>query len=141
MIDRPPVFGKWLPPRIVGKPKALPKGPDKYDRNDNYDYRWKRLAIAFRKRNPFCAECAHRGQDTVVGNVCGHIIPAVDRPEMRLDWRNLRTLCFQCNSRMAVIEAFARKMKMTDLLPIWCADPQSRPLKFRPPPLKRITNR
>jgi hypothetical protein len=57
-----------------------------------------------------------------------------------LDWRNLRPLCVKCNAVMAVLEDFARKNGLTDELPKWCADPQTRPMKFRPPPRKRITN-
>jgi 5-methylcytosine-specific restriction endonuclease McrA len=138
VIDRPPTFQKWLPPRSVAKPVKAFAERQKPDRNKFYDSRWDRLAIAFRKRHPFCDECEKNGNDTVLAQVTGHIIPARDDPDLRLDWKNLRSLCTRCNAVMAVIEEHARKHGLTKKLPEWCEDPQTRPLKFRPPPVKRI---
>ena len=64
--------------------------------------------------------------------VTGHIIPVQDRPDLRLDWKNLRGLCVHCNSVMAQMEAYARENGLIDMLPEWCGNPKARPLKFRP---------
>ena len=109
----------------------FPKPERSSPKSRGYDHRWDRLSIAFRKRHPFCDECEKRGR-VVLADLTGHIIPVQDRPDLRLEWKNLRPLCTKCNAVAAVMEQFARDAGLVDKLPEWCADFSKRPMKFRP---------
>src|SRR5262245_6707807 len=56
-----------------------------------YDSRWRRVAKAFRQRNPLCAMCAEKG---IVreGNLVDHIVP-VSAGGAMWDESNWQTLC------------------------------------------------
>lgn len=125
---RPPRFTKWQPPKPIVQ---FQKQVRTSSQSRGYDSRWTRLSIAFRKRNPFCSECALRGRDEPA-YLTGHIIPIQDRPDLRLEWKNLRPLCTRCNTLATEMENFARQTGQTEKLPEWCADISKRPRKFQP---------
>ena len=65
--------------------------------------RWRALASAYRKENPFCVSCAILGK-TVKANHVDHIFPARLFPDRLLDTNNLQSLCMSCHSRKTVYE-------------------------------------
>lgn len=96
-----------------------------------YDPRWSGVSEKFRKRHPFCAECERRGF-VILASVVDHIIPVRCRSDLRLDWKNLQALCHRChNGWKRRLEAYAISKDLVDMLPEWCADPSSRPSRFR----------
>ncbi|BCH33185.1 hypothetical protein MesoLjLc_51150 [Mesorhizobium sp. L-8-10] len=130
-----------LPPRFspaVLAPSAAPvKKAIKQERprgsahQRGYDHAWNKLSIAFRKRHPFCLWCAQQGRDSLTALV-DHMIPVVDRPDLRLNWKNLLPLCEPCHGRKFPMEVYARENGLLDDLPTWCLEPKSRPRQFRP---------
>jgi len=61
---------------------------------------WKRKRIAILKRDDYkCKECSRYGK-VVEANTIHHIIPLQESPELKLDNRNLISLCEQCHERM-----------------------------------------
>src|SRR5690606_6697427 len=101
-----------------------------------YTSKWDRLSIAYRKRTPFCEECARQGYDTLAA-VTDHIIPVQDRPDLLLEWRNLQSLCDarglgrNCHSWKQRMENYARETGQIDRLPLWCEKVEERPSQFR----------
>lgn len=74
-----------------------------------YDAAWRRLRLAFLEQNPLCLFCADTGR-TVAASVVDHIITIAERPDLRLDWSNLRPLCKPCHDRHTAREqAFGGK--------------------------------
>jgi 5-methylcytosine-specific restriction protein A len=53
-----------------------------------YDASWVRLRRRHLKSHPACAVCG-----STEGVDVDHRIPFAERPDLRLDWRNLQTLC------------------------------------------------
>lgn len=97
-----------------------------------YDAEWAKLSARYRRRHPLCEECEQQGRSALC-DVVDHIIPVADRPDLRLEERNLWALCNSChNGLKRRMEAYARKAKRLDDLPNWCRNPASRPKVFRP---------
>lgn len=96
-----------------------------------YDDRWNRLSIAYRKRHPWCLFCQQQGREELTALV-DHILPLVDRPDLRLAWKNLAALCESCHGLKAKLEAEARKLGNIDVLVLWVKDPSTRPINCRP---------
>lgn len=63
-----------------------------------YDADWRRLRAAFLFKHPLCLFCEEAGRITEA-QVVDHIVSFTDRPELRLDWSNLRPLCKDCHDR------------------------------------------
>jgi 5-methylcytosine-specific restriction protein A len=63
-----------------------------------YDRKWRRLRAAFLQRNPLCASCTAENHITVAMEV-HHKEPIALRPDLRLSWDNLQSLCKTCHSR------------------------------------------
>lgn len=63
-----------------------------------YDADWRRLRGAFLLKHPLCLFCEEAGR-VVEANVVDHVEGFTDRPELRLDWSNLRPLCKECHDR------------------------------------------
>lgn len=57
-----------------------------------YDAAWRRLRAAFLAANPLCRMCEAEGRTTAAG-VVDHIRPIAERPDLRLEWSNLQSLC------------------------------------------------
>lgn len=97
-----------------------------------YDHIWSKLSTRFRRSHPFCRFCEQKGFEATPADVVDHIIPKDDRPDLRLTWSNLQSLCNSChNGLKRRLEAYAREFGQLDLLPEWCANPESRPRKLR----------
>lgn len=131
---------KGLPPRF--KPRSAPQAVSVQKlaktgnyrgspRTRGYDSRWDRLSIAFRKKNPFCLWCQQQGRDTLT-DLVDHMIPVVDRPDLKHDWKNLLPLCTYHHGVKGSMEIYAREKGLLDMLPIWCRDPAKRPRQFAP---------
>jgi 5-methylcytosine-specific restriction endonuclease McrA len=75
-----------------------------------YDADWQRLRKAFLAAHPLC-QCEHcRGGEKQVriATVVDHIVPIQERPDLRLDWGNLRAMAKACHDRhTALTQAFA----------------------------------
>lgn len=131
---RPSRFKQWKPPKSPAVLKMEERGRFRGSaRGRGYDTRWDRLSVAFRKRNPWCAECLRRGRDTLA-DVTDHIIPHAERPDLKHEWKNLAGLCNACHSGWKqAMEQFARETGQVERLPLWCEDMGARPKRFRPP--------
>ena len=57
-----------------------------------YDSSWTRLSRQFRAANPLCERCAAEGT-TTVADLVHHKVPVEERPDLRLDWNNLESIC------------------------------------------------
>lgn len=57
-----------------------------------YDHKWNRLSALKKKRSPLCEDCLMEGRTTPVDEV-DHIQPISERPDLRLVWSNLKSLC------------------------------------------------
>ena len=63
-----------------------------------YGYDWVQLSGAFRVNYPWCTLCLLRGSKTLAQCV-DHIIPHKRRESLRMDWRNLQSLCNRCHNK------------------------------------------
>lgn len=65
-------------------------------RKRGYDTAWEKARSWQLKRFPLCQDCQDQG---IIGpaNVVHHIESVEDRPDLRLDPENLRSLCFSCH--------------------------------------------
>src|SRR6185312_867742 len=65
-----------------------------------YDAAWRRLRIAFLSQHPLCEcdDCAARGRQ-LLAEVVDHRISIAERPDLRLDWDNLRAMSKRCHDR------------------------------------------
>lgn len=81
-----------------------------------YDGDWQKLSREYRAQHPFC-ECAlHKGQDErALSQVVDHRESIALRPDLRLEWSNLRAMTKACHDRhTAKTQGFA---SMRDRLP------------------------
>lgn len=61
---------------------------------------WKRKRVVILKRDNYkCRECKRYGK-VVQADTVHHVIPLQERPDLRLDSRNLISLCEHCHERM-----------------------------------------
>ncbi len=96
-----------------------------------YDAAWEKLSLEHRKKEPLCRECDYRGYARIA-ELVDHIIPIRDRPELRLDPKNLQALCQRCHdTRKRWMESDARKQGDINLLALWFSDPATRPPQFK----------
>jgi 5-methylcytosine-specific restriction protein A len=102
---RPPVHGaatvgarpqrrEWDRPRL----SAWKRG---------YDDTWRKLRIMHLAREPLCRFCAEKGI-VEPAEVVDHIETIEARPDLRLDDRNLRSLCVACHNRRTAEDQAAR---------------------------------
>ena len=63
-----------------------------------YDEEWKKVRERHLKVNPYCIVCG------ILGNEVDHIISIQERPDLRLEPSNLRTLCKPHHSRRTVMD-------------------------------------
>ena len=59
-----------------------------------YDWQWRKLRVAFLRAHPLCQcdECREGELLVTVAEVVDHREPIEDRPDLRLDWSNLRSM-------------------------------------------------
>ena len=128
----PPRFKILTAPMAVSIQKINKSGNYRGSPRDRgYDAKWDRLSVAYRRKHPVCAWCEQQGRDTVV-DLVDHMIPVVDRPDLKYSWANLWALCSFHHGRKAAMEIYARDQGLLDMLPVWCREPSKRPAQFRP---------
>lgn len=109
------------PARVI-KPKSERSSP----RERGYSAAWDRLSTRWRREHPFCAFCEQEGRIRFC-DVVDHIIPVADGGPL-LDRCNLQSLCnSHHNGLKRQLEERAREIGRLAELPLWCADPASRP--------------
>ena len=65
-------------------------------RKRGYDTAWDKARAWQLRRFPLCQDCHDQGR-TRPANTVHHIQSVEDRPDLRLDPRNFRSLCFSCH--------------------------------------------
>lgn len=63
-----------------------------------YDWTWRKLSRAVLAMEPLCRACMAAGRVQLATEV-DHIIPAAERPDLRLERGNLQPLCKPCHSQ------------------------------------------
>lgn len=79
-----------------------------------YDRQWRALRITFLAQHPVCEcdECQAGKVRLRAATVVDHIQTIRDRPDLRLDWSNLRAMNKQCHDRhTAKTQGFASDKK------------------------------
>lgn len=81
-----------------------------------YDADWKALRIAFLAEHPYCECDEHKGKDgRALAQVVDHIQSIEERPDLRLEWSNLRAMTKRCHDRHTVrTQGFAQRFKRGD---------------------------
>lgn len=121
-----PVFSRRKFPQVGGR-KHESAGTNRSPDRRDYDHKWERLSIAFRRKNPFCRFCAQEGFECTPADDVDHVIPIEDGGA-RLDWSNLQPICRRHHNGLKFrLQQHARKHGLIDQLPKWCADPSTRP--------------
>ena len=94
-----------------------------------YDAKWDRLSIRFRRQNPFCRFCEQDGYEASPADDADHVIPLrAPFNGAKYDWKNLQPLCRKHHYGLkAKLEHYAEKNGQFDMLRTWCEDPASRP--------------
>lgn len=110
MATRPPLAGRS---QIATRQRQISKAQADHRRESatrrGYGADWRRLRLTFLDANPLCRFCADTGR-VEAATVVDHIITIADRPDLRLDWSNLRPLCKPCHDRHTAREqAFGGK--------------------------------
>lgn len=68
------------------------------ERDRFYDTaRWRKLSKLKRQTDPLCEPCLEAGRSTLAECV-DHTLPREERPDLELDWDNLRSMCWPCHS-------------------------------------------
>ena len=62
-----------------------------------YGWDWQRFREGFIAKYRLCTLCLCRGR-SVLGRVVDHVEPHKGNDTLRLEWRNLQTLCPQCHA-------------------------------------------
>lgn len=78
-----------------------------------YDGAWQKLRKEFLALHPYCECDQHKGADgSVFAQVVDHIESIEERPDLRLEWSNLRAMSKQCHDRHTVrTQGFAQPMR------------------------------
>ena len=84
--------------RTTRKPRRAPKRASSAARG--YDAQWQKLRQQHLRRHPLCVVCDAPGP----GNEVDHILSLGERPDLRLETSNLRTLCKRHHSRRTVYD-------------------------------------
>jgi 5-methylcytosine-specific restriction endonuclease McrA len=111
MPSRPPQHRPpWLKPRLIAERerRAVIDSHRPSSRERGYDAEWQRLRVRFLKAFPLCCAigCGRLATDV------DHIKPIRDRPDLRLDWSNLRPLCRSHHAaRTAREQGFGRSVE------------------------------
>lgn len=59
---------------------------------------WRNLRLQKLANDPLCEKCAAEGR-VKLANTVDHKIPRSDRPDLALDYENLRSNCHSCHSK------------------------------------------
>lgn len=63
-----------------------------------YDWDWAKLAMRHKREYPLCQACLELGF-VVPAEITDHIVPVHVRPDLRMDWGNLQSLCRGCHKK------------------------------------------
>ena len=71
-----------------------------------YDHAWRKLRVRFLAAHPLCQcdDCQDGQKKTTAATVVDHIIAIAERPDLRLDWNNLRAMSKPCHDRRTARE-------------------------------------
>ena len=69
-----------------------------------YDESWMKLRSLFLMDNPLCKHCDEQDNRAVPATDVDHIIDIAKRPDLRLEWTNLQSLCKSHHGRKTRIE-------------------------------------
>ena len=61
--------------------------------------RWRKFRAYYLRLHPLCVECEQAGR-TTPALILDHIKALKDRPDLALDWHNVRPLCRPCHNRI-----------------------------------------
>ena len=123
MPEKFPMFRRREFPKVGVKAQGFPKRAAAAE----YDHRWERMSLNFRKKHPFCRFCEQEGYEARLADDVDHIVPIEDGGA-KLDVTNLQSLCRRHhNGLKRRLQEHARKHGMLEMLPKWCAEPRSRP--------------
>lgn len=123
------VYRRPRPARRIAAPDVARH--DGSARERGYDAKWDALSAEYRRKHPFCEESERRGI-IALGDVVDHIIPASEAPHLRYDPENMQTLTNALhNGWKRRLEAYAKKARKIEYLPVWCRKPETRPFAFR----------
>lgn len=68
-----------------------------------YDKEWRALRKAFLAEHPYCECDEHQGKDgRMLAQVVDHRFSIEERPDLRLEWSNLRAMTKRCHDRHTV---------------------------------------
>ena len=96
MPNRPPVHA---PPWAKSLRKVAAREREQRRESSNargYDAAWRRVRIGFLQLHPLCMDCEAVGIVRAATDV-HHVAKIADRPDLRLDHRNLMSLCTTCH--------------------------------------------
>lgn len=68
-----------------------------------YDYAWQKLRKLKLRTDPLCESCKPQGRVSLALEV-DHKIRISERPDLRLDWDNLQSLCETCHDAKSAAE-------------------------------------
>lgn len=71
-----------------------------------YGYDWQKLRRLKLLADPLCESCKERGRATLAEEV-HHVIRIAKRPDLRLVWANLESLCGTCHAAKSAAERAA----------------------------------
>lgn len=79
-----------------------------------YDKDWQALRLAFLAEHPYCECDEHQGKDgRALAQVVDHRLSVDDRPDLRLEWSNLRAMTKRCHDRhTARTQGFAQRKRV-----------------------------
>ena len=75
-----------------------------------YDYAWQQLRLLKLQTDPMCESCKPEGRVRLAREV-DHVIRITERPDLRLDWGNLKSLCSRCHAAKSAAERAADRRK------------------------------
>jgi 5-methylcytosine-specific restriction endonuclease McrA len=72
-----------------------------HDIRNHYDADWKRLRLSYLMEHPLCQcdDCKEGKLRLTRAEVVDHRIPITTRPELRLEWSNLRSMSKRCHDK------------------------------------------
>ena len=68
-----------------------------------YDYAWQKLRVRKLRADYLCASCESQGRARLACEV-DHVIRITERPDLRLTWDNLQSLCRPCHATKSASE-------------------------------------
>ncbi|GAN84051.1 HNH endonuclease signature motif containing protein [Novacetimonas hansenii] len=89
--------------------KTLPVEEKRKENQKSYDNHWRKFSNAFRKKHLFCKQCLKEGVYTYSDLHVDHIIPLVQRPDLKYVESNLQVLCRSCHGKKTYKETLGKE--------------------------------